>query len=113
MALSWFKRLTKPQPAAVSDSSTEDSAAETAADSPANPNDISSAWAREEWLTPPHPQPAAIEIPSEKIAQRAYEKWVQRGCVTGSPDQDWLEAEAELRAESAAATVEPLPHRSR
>ena len=38
-------------------------------------------------------------IPHEKIAHRAYQKWCQRGCQHGAHQQDWLEAEAELRAE--------------
>jgi hypothetical protein len=39
------------------------------------------------------------QIPREKIAMRAYEKWCQRGRpCDGSDRQDWLAAEAELRA---------------
>lgn len=44
-----------------------------------------------------HGQHAAI--PHERIATRAYEKWCQRGCQDGAHQQDWLDAEAELRAE--------------
>jgi Protein of unknown function (DUF2934) len=40
-------------------------------------------------------------IPHERIAQRAYEKWCQRGFQHGRDQQDWQEAEAELRAEMA------------
>ncbi len=40
-------------------------------------------------------------IPHDKIAMRAYEKWVQRGRPCGTELQDWLEAEAELRAETS------------
>jgi hypothetical protein len=32
----------------------------------------------------------------EQIAVRAYELWVSRGCPEGSPELDWLQAEAEL-----------------
>jgi hypothetical protein len=39
-------------------------------------------------------------IPHEKIAMRAYEKWCKRGRPQGTDKQDWVEAEAELRAES-------------
>jgi hypothetical protein len=46
-------------------------------------------------------------IPQERIAQRAYEKWCQRGCPHGTDQQDWLEAEAELRAEMAGGRA---PH---
>jgi Protein of unknown function (DUF2934) len=37
----------------------------------------------------------------EKIAMRAYQKWVQRGCPQGTEKQDWLEAEAEIKAEAS------------
>jgi hypothetical protein len=36
----------------------------------------------------------------EEIALRAYEKFVQRGCLHGFDQQDWLEAEEELLAEA-------------
>jgi hypothetical protein len=39
------------------------------------------------------------EIPSEKIAQRAYEIWCARGKPMGTAQQDWLDAEAQLRSE--------------
>jgi hypothetical protein len=39
------------------------------------------------------------QIPREKIAMRAYEKWCQRGRpCDGSDQQDWLAAEAEIRS---------------
>jgi hypothetical protein len=54
-------------------------------------------------VTPPTAQPAmpAMKIPHEKIAMRAYEKWCKRGCPHGGDQQDWMEAEAELRLEYA------------
>jgi hypothetical protein len=42
-----------------------------------------------------------MQIPHERIAQRAYEKWLKRGCTHGHHMQDWVEAESELRAELA------------
>lgn len=33
----------------------------------------------------------------EKIAARAHQHWVERGCPVGSPEVDWREAEEELR----------------
>jgi hypothetical protein len=45
------------------------------------------------------PANASVKVPHEKIAMRAYEKWCQRGRPQGSDKQDWIEAEAELRAE--------------
>ena len=34
----------------------------------------------------------------EEIARLAHSYWVARGYATGSPEQDWLRAERELRA---------------
>jgi hypothetical protein len=48
-------------------------------------------------MAPPPARPA--EITSEMIAQRAYEIWVRKGRPAGTADQDWLDAEAQLRAE--------------
>jgi hypothetical protein len=54
-------------------------------------------------VTPPAAQPATpqVKVPHEKIAMRAYEKWVKQGHPVGRDVQNWLEAEAELRAEFA------------
>jgi hypothetical protein len=50
--------------------------------------------------SPMPPQSSSQTGPGhDKIAMRAYQKWVQRGCPQGSEQQDWLEAEAELRRE--------------
>jgi hypothetical protein len=52
-------------------------------------------------VTPPAAQPATpTKVSHERIAMRAYEKWVKRGCPHGSDQKDWLEAEAELKAEA-------------
>jgi hypothetical protein len=47
---------------------------------------------------------AIIEyLPShEEISARAYAYWVERGYADGSPEQDWLRAEAELRQRALA-----------
>jgi hypothetical protein len=42
---------------------------------------------------------APAQVPHEKIAMRAYEKWLQHGRQHGRHMQDWLEAERELQAE--------------
>jgi len=39
--------------------------------------------------------PAAVPEP-EQIARLAYSYWQDRGCPEGSPEEDWLRAEAEL-----------------
>jgi hypothetical protein len=60
--------------------------------------------------TPPmSPTTAQVKVPHEKIAMRAYEKWVQRGRKEGSHVQDWLEAERELITEFSRNM--PIPGR--
>ncbi len=53
-------------------------------------------------VTPPLTQPTntpPMTISQEKIAMRAYEKWVKRGRPQGTEMLDWLEAENELKTE--------------
>ena len=38
-------------------------------------------------------------IPHDRIAMRAYEKWLKSGCKHGCDQKNWLEAEAELKME--------------
>jgi len=40
--------------------------------------------------------PPTDTIDREAIAALAYSFWVERGCVGGSPEEDWLRAEREL-----------------
>ena len=51
----------------------------------------------------PTAQPAAAvttaKIPHDRIAMRAYDKWVKRGRPQGTDMKDWMEAEAELLKE--------------
>ena len=51
---------------------------------------------------------SGLMVPHEKIAMRAYEKWCNRGCPQGTSQQDWYEAEAELKAEMAKAGGKPM-----
>ena len=44
---------------------------------------------------------STVKVPHEKIAMRAYEKWVKRGRPQDTEKQDWIEAENELKAEYA------------
>jgi hypothetical protein len=39
------------------------------------------------------------KISREQIAQRAHEIWVKSGCKHGMDEQNWLEAERQLKAE--------------
>jgi len=40
-----------------------------------------------------------VKIAREQIAQRAHEIWVKNGCKHGQDEQNWLEAERQLKAE--------------
>ncbi len=61
-------------------------------------------------VTPPIASPPAVpKVTHDRIAMRAYEKWLQRGCCHGSDQQDWLEAEAELNAEVNRTTSPSRP----
>ena len=42
-----------------------------------------------------------VKVTHEQIAKRAHEIWVKRGCKHGHDEQNWLEAERQLRAELA------------
>lgn len=44
------------------------------------------------------PEPSIDEL----ISRRAYELYEQRGCTHGSHVEDWLQAEAEVKAQLAA-----------
>jgi hypothetical protein len=59
-------------------------------------------------VTPPLTQPAntpQATLSPEKIAQRAYEKWIKRGRPQGTEMQDWLEAENELKSEMVRSKI--------
>jgi Protein of unknown function (DUF2934) len=45
----------------------------------------------------------ASPIVEEKIRTRAYELYLQRGGKGGSPEQDWLQAKAEICGEQRIA----------
>ena len=38
-------------------------------------------------------------LPMDKVAARAFDKWLKGGCKHGNDKKDWLEAEAEIKAE--------------
>jgi Protein of unknown function (DUF2934) len=57
-------------------------------------------------VTPATSQPTSHpSVPQDKIAMRAYERWVKRGRPHGTHVQDWLEAEMELKAEMARGSL--------
>jgi hypothetical protein len=54
------------------------------------------------------PLPAAVasgeQFPEyEEVARLAHSYWEARGCVGGSPEQDWFRAEREVKARKAAS----------
>ena len=50
------------------------------------------------------PESAVPQAPShDEIARRAYELFVNKGCVQGQDRQDWFQAECELRGSTADA----------
>jgi hypothetical protein len=40
------------------------------------------------------------EVDESKLDQAAYDFRLQRGCPTGSPEEDWFRAEQKLRREA-------------
>lgn len=45
---------------------------------------------------------AESAIEHDKIALLAYSYWEARGCPHGSPEEDWLRAESDLRQKATA-----------
>jgi len=45
---------------------------------------------------------APVATLEERVRVRAYELYVQRGGTSGSPEQDWFQAVAEIRGRSVA-----------
>jgi hypothetical protein len=48
---------------------------------------------------------AVYEPTYEEVAQLAYLYWEARGCQGGSPEEDWVRAETELRNRAHAAVA--------
>jgi hypothetical protein len=45
------------------------------------------------------------ELPEQDIAAFAYRLWIARGCPIGSPNDDWFQAEAELKGKFKVLTA--------
>jgi hypothetical protein len=52
----------------------------------------------------PELEAAEVDI-EQKIAARAHELWIERGCPLGSPEEDWFRAEQEIRPSAAELTT--------
>jgi hypothetical protein len=51
------------------------------------------------------PEQTAVTL-REQTTLRAYKLWQERGCPIGSPEEDWLRAEQEIRLQAAQPTAE-------
>ena len=51
--------------------------------------------------TKPKPGTTGPKITHDQIARRAHEIWVKRGCKHGQDQENWYEAERQLKAELA------------
>ena len=64
---------------------------------------------------PEQMQPAAGTLPKtmtrERIAVRAYEIWMERGCRDGNDQNDWFEAERQLNGHTAPESTARPAHR--
>lgn len=59
----------------------------------------------ESFTAEPAPVAPSSEPTYEEISQLAYTYWEARGCQGGSPEEDWLRAELELRSRTLTATA--------
>lgn len=50
-------------------------------------------------ISPGKASVAALRLTHEQIAERARALWLASGCLPGRDEQNWLEAEAQLKAE--------------
>jgi hypothetical protein len=48
-------------------------------------------------VSPEVPPPDGGDPEPEEIARLAYQYWQQRGCPTGTPEEDWFRAEQEIK----------------
>jgi hypothetical protein len=55
------------------------------------------------------PEPSALPTEAE-IADRAYHLWIERGYLEGSDEQNWLEAERELRDAALSRRLTQINH---
>ena len=130
MAFDWLKKITGNNPKKARDNGTDRNAvikrvvAAAADDVNKRDSEVLPVLAATATATaepaparavPPAPRPhVELEIPRDKVAQRAFEIWIRKGRPFGTSDADWLHAEAELNAELRHAPEnEPLPNKPR
>jgi hypothetical protein len=82
----------------VADGSTKTwEAPTTVSSAPAEIAPVAEASPRE--VTTPVAEAPAREVTNEEIAQLAHSYWLARGGANGSPEEDWLRAERELKGQ--------------
>lgn len=70
---------------------------DVSSDAPRAPK--ATARSRKAALPPAMPESAAVpETDQDAVARLAYSYWAARGFQGGSPEEDWLRAEEELRS---------------
>jgi len=47
-------------------------------------------------------------IATDTVSRRAYELWLERGCPEGSPEQDWYQAESEVKGRAEHRAAKPF-----
>jgi hypothetical protein len=55
--------------------------------------------------TATRPAPAPRTVNDASIAERAYRRWLSRGCPVSDGQEDWFAAQAELLAETTRSTA--------
>jgi hypothetical protein len=54
--------------------------------------------------------PSVTPVNQVDVAELAYQRWVERGRPQGCPEDDWFEAERELRSRSAGPARRTRAH---
>jgi len=78
------------------------SATQTAGRKPKPGGKAVSSGSNHSTKTPQTTSKPTVTLTHEQIAQRAVHIWRQSGCLPGRDEQNWQEAEAQLRAELGA-----------
>lgn len=58
---------------------------------------------RRHLVEPPVAAPLDTDAIRTEIEQLAHQHWIDRGCPIGTPDEDWIRAEREIRAKYSSS----------
>jgi hypothetical protein len=92
------RRSKAPPPAAAKVAAPESTAAQAMKPQAQKP-DGSNFTPRPTAAVTPSGEPAGNHSPQDRIAARAYLKWLARGCPIGDDKRDWFEAQEEVLRE--------------